>query len=312
MSTCLPLVVASGAIQQLQTGSDYLDGADTLGLLAGGRLTLTSGTAVTTTDVTSATAALYYAPYKHDRIALWNGSRWTTWQFSNMSTTMLSGGTTGQIFDIFLDWNSGSPGFTFGGYAWSSGTSRPDSNLVRQNGIWCHSGTLTSRYLGTVRLSANGTLTDTATQRFVWNYYNRVPRALYRTNSTSHTYSSATYREWDGLTTEILEFVVGFNEDAVDIDLNADQQFPATSSIFTAYAGIGLDSTSTPQFNVGRSMVASNIGTNRFALGGQMTLPTSTISTSGYHYIAALESGSTAGASFPTFNSYSMSARLPM
>jgi hypothetical protein len=311
MTARLPLVINSGSIQQLQPGSDYLDGAGTLGLLAGGRLTLTSNTPVTTSDATSGSATIYYTPYKHDRIALYTGSRWTTYQFSQITNTDLAGGTTGQMFDFYVAWNGGSPILNYGGYAWTNSTTR-GVTLNRVNGILVHPTDSTLRYVGTVRMSANDTLADTVAQRFIWNYNNRVMRALYRSNATSHTYSSATYREWDGLTTEILEFVVGFNEDAVDIDLSADQQFPATASIFTAYAGIGLDSTSTAKFNIGRSMVASNIGTNRFALGGSMTLPPSTISTAGYHYIAALESGSTAGASFPTFNSYNMSARLPM
>ena len=40
-----------------------------------GRLTLTSGTPVTTNDVTAATT-IYYTPYKGNAIQLYNGTNW--------------------------------------------------------------------------------------------------------------------------------------------------------------------------------------------------------------------------------------------
>ena len=43
-------------------------------LFPGGRMTLTQGTAVTTADVTGA-ATLYYEPYLHNRMPIFDGER---------------------------------------------------------------------------------------------------------------------------------------------------------------------------------------------------------------------------------------------
>lgn len=79
-----------------------------LGLLRiapGGRLTLTSGTAVTTSDVTGATT-IYYTPYLHDVIELWDGTRWVANTFAE---TSLAIGTVvnGQAYDVFGYLSSG-------------------------------------------------------------------------------------------------------------------------------------------------------------------------------------------------------------
>lgn len=54
------------------------------GVPPGGRLTLTSGTPVTTSDVTNA-ATLYYTPYIANTIGLWNGISWQNLTFLETS-----------------------------------------------------------------------------------------------------------------------------------------------------------------------------------------------------------------------------------
>jgi len=70
---------------------------------ADGRLTLTSGTPVTTSDVTAATT-IYYTPYVGNGIALFDGSStWTVRTFSELSLS-LSGFTANTNYDVFAYW----------------------------------------------------------------------------------------------------------------------------------------------------------------------------------------------------------------
>jgi len=72
--------------------------------IADGRLTLTSGTPVTTADVTAATT-LYYTPYTGNSISLFDGtSTWTVRTFSELSLS-LSGYTANTNYDIYAFWN---------------------------------------------------------------------------------------------------------------------------------------------------------------------------------------------------------------
>jgi hypothetical protein len=70
----------------------------------GGRLTMTTATSVTTTDVTGASAqTLYYTPHRDDRLELWDGYTWRPTTFSEVSLASSSirasrgGGMTGDI-----------------------------------------------------------------------------------------------------------------------------------------------------------------------------------------------------------------------
>src|SRR5574337_954655 len=64
------------------------------GILPGGRLTLTSGTPVTTSDVTGATT-VYYTPYLHNLIPLWDGQNWAPVEFSETHQAELFPGKPG-------------------------------------------------------------------------------------------------------------------------------------------------------------------------------------------------------------------------
>jgi hypothetical protein len=65
----------------------------------GGRLTGTSLTPVTAGDLASITT-LYYTPYAHDCIVLWDGTRWVTLRFAEASLAL---GTvvTGAAYDVW-------------------------------------------------------------------------------------------------------------------------------------------------------------------------------------------------------------------
>jgi len=169
-----------------------------------GRLTLTSGVPVTTSDVTAATT-LYFTPYLGDHIALWNGEAWIFHQFEELSLS-LSGYTADTNYDIWMYNNAGV--LTLESTAWASATARATA-LATLNGIYVKSGDALRRFLGTIRTtSTTGQCEDSLTKRFVSNLYNRAPRALRKGATTDHTYSVATLRAWNNDTSHRVELVI--------------------------------------------------------------------------------------------------------
>lgn len=83
------------------------------------RLTLTSGTPVTTTDVTGA-GTIYLTPFRGNYIGLYNGSAWELLALSEISLS-LSGLNPWSIHDVFVYNNAGTP--TLELTAWTAGAS---------------------------------------------------------------------------------------------------------------------------------------------------------------------------------------------
>ncbi len=143
--------------------------------LIGGRLTLVSGNPVA--DATLATT-LYYTAYLHNQISLYSNSEWSTFSFTEPSLS-LAGLASGTNYDIFAYDSSGT--VTLEALAWAGNNART-TNLVRQDGVWVSGADASRRYLGTLRTSAAGKVTDDTAHRFLWNFYNRRHRSLYYTN----------------------------------------------------------------------------------------------------------------------------------
>lgn len=172
--------------------------------LPGGRLTLESGVAVSTTDQLAKTT-LYYTPRWYNQIYLHSGSGWNRIEFSEASLSLASIAANTN-YDVFGYNNAGSLALEL--TAWTNGTTRAVA-LATQDGRYVKSGDVTRLYLGTIRGSAAGNCEDSLTKRFVWNYYNRVYRRLSRADATSHTYTSSTVRYWNNDASMKIEFVVG-------------------------------------------------------------------------------------------------------
>lgn len=144
-----------------------------------GRLTLTSGTPVTTSNVTAA-GTLYFTPYKGAQVALYDGSNWRLYTFSEISVSLTL--TSGKNYDVFLYDNAGTLTLELS-TAWTNDTTRADA-LTTQNGVQVKSGATTRRYLGTIRASASNQTEDSDSKRYVWNYYNQVPFCDFRADGT--------------------------------------------------------------------------------------------------------------------------------
>lgn len=84
----------------------------------GGRLTLTTGVPITTSDVTGA-STIYYTPCESDVIPLWDGNDWVPTQFTERSLA-LSGLTASRPYDVFGTLSGGA--LTLSALGWASST----------------------------------------------------------------------------------------------------------------------------------------------------------------------------------------------
>lgn len=137
-----------------------------------GRLTLATGDAENMAGTASATT-VYFTPYLGNRIALYDGTRWRLYTFAEISLAL--GTLTNALpYDVFIYDNAGTLTLEF--LAWTSGTARATA-LVKQDGIWCKTGALTRRYLGTFWTISTTATEDDKANRMLWNFYNRLPYA---------------------------------------------------------------------------------------------------------------------------------------
>lgn len=201
-----------------------------------GRLTLTSGTAVTTADVTAA-GTIYFTPYKGNEVALFDGTHWISYEFTERSLALTL--TAASVYDVFLYNSAGT--LTLETLIWTNATTRATA-LVLQDGIYCKTGALTRRYLGTIYASGTNTTEDSITKRYVWNHYNQMPRRMLAQETTaSWTYASSALRGSNNSTVCRLNMVIGLSEAEVVALAHANVNFTTTAH---AQIAIGLDSTS--------------------------------------------------------------------
>jgi hypothetical protein len=192
-------------------------GSEYSGAAVSGRLTLTSGTAVTTADVTGA-ATLYWTPHNGAVIDLYTGSAWTQVTFAEMSVA-LSGGTASRPHDVFLDYNGGSPALVI--LAWTNDTTRATS-LATQNSILVKTGDTQQRYLGTVWVDSSNQCADSFAKRHCWNYNNRVMRPMIVLDATnSWVYTTATWRQAGANAANQLDIVCGLAQDGIEVTVGA-------------------------------------------------------------------------------------------
>lgn len=228
----------------------YLDVA----AICNGRLTLTSGTGLTTSDVTAATA-IYFTPYKGAKVSLYDGVRWKLFDFSEVSLAL---GTlsSGYNYDVFLYDNAGTPALALSA-AWNvDGLTRTDA-LALQNGIYVKSGSTTHRLVGTIRTTSTTTTEDSRAQRFVWNACQQEPRTLFGSISTvSWSWNQGSYRATGGNSTNgqgRIAWVQGLAAAARGKTTNVCD----TSANYSATNGLGMDTTPTADLSLNRTTYSS-------------------------------------------------------
>jgi hypothetical protein len=252
-----------------------------------GRLTLTSGTPVTTADVTAATTIYFTPSGRGSRIALYDGSAWAVYSFTELSIS-LGSDAANLPYDVFAYVSGGSVAIER--LVWTSATARATA-LVLQNGVLVKSGAATRRYLGTYYTSAIGQTEDSATKRFVWNYYNRVERPLRKLEGTgTWTYTTAAWRQVNGSAANQVAAVIGVAD--VVVALQALALASNTNTGIIVATAIGMDSTSPHSSSVvgGAETAVVNIP---LGISAQLHVYPAV----GYHYFPWCEYGGSAGTS---------------
>lgn len=213
--------------------------------LVQGRLTLTSNTPVTTSDVTAATT-VYFTPFRGNRISLYDGAAWQTVTFSETSFSVPA--TTDTVYDVWGYLSSSA--LALDTTAWTNDTTRATA-LTTQNGIYVKNGDATRRYLGSFRTTGvSGQTEDSLVKRYVWNYYNRIKRAMTATDSTNTwTYSTTTFRQSNANTANQLDFLIGVSEDSL-FAIATSSVTSSTTTMREVCANIGVDGSITPTFNL--------------------------------------------------------------
>jgi hypothetical protein len=197
------------------------------------RLTLTSGTAVTTSDVTAA-GTIYLTPYNGTHISTYDSSVWTDHTSAEISLALTL--TNAKNYDVFVYNNSGTLTLELSA-AWTNNTTRADA-ITQQDGVWVKSSDHSRRYVGTIRASATNQTEDSAQNRLVWNTDNRVMRNVLRKDSTSGwTYSGTTWRRANNSTSNVITSVVGLAEDNISIKVLAG----GSAALTRTAVGIGVN-----------------------------------------------------------------------
>lgn len=255
----------------------------------GGRLTLTSGTPITTSDVTGATS-IYYTPHLHNILPLWDGRQWVPTEFSE-TTLALGTLTSGKNYDVFGYLNSGA--LVLESLVWTNDTTRATA-VTQQDGRYCKSGDKTRLYLGSFRTtsttttedSGGGTTSQVGGKRFLWNAFNRVKRHVVVIDTTdSWSYTTNTVRQANGVSSNKSELLLGLPAEEVWAFAHGDAYLVSNGSV-AAKQGVGVDSVTAFSglvqggFNAGANGVYAPVS-GRWS--GHL-LP-------GYHYIAWLEKG---------------------
>ena len=214
------------------------------GPLFGGRLTLTTGTPVLSSNVSAATS-IFYTPYNCDLIALYDGSVFTNTAFTELTnvttdnTKNPAAVATNSNYDLFV-WNDSSTIRLSRGPLWTSDSARGvgagTTELVRVKGILLNANSITNgpaasrgTYVGSVR--SNGTSSidwtplpavDTPARLCVFNTQNRLPvSAQARDSTNTWPYNSTTIRSARGVDNVRVNVIFGLVENAVQVQYNS-------------------------------------------------------------------------------------------
>lgn len=249
-----------------------------------GRLSLTSGTPVTTVDVTAA-VTIYFMPYAGNNIGLYDGStNWTILPFPEISVAVGTL-TNGLPYDLFAYNNSGAVALR-APVAWTNATTRATA-LTTQNGVLVKTGATTDRFLGTFTTSSTTTTEDSLANRLLSNYYNAVPRLFRHAITTaSWTYpTSATIRQANAAPANLCGVCVCWPDRLIDatetVVVSQDQV-----ALLAFGIGIGFDSTTAYATSSAGTPVVITSGVQVTAMA-RATI----IATAGYHTITQLEAG---------------------
>lgn len=252
-----------------------------------GRLTLTDGTAVTTSDVTAATT-VYFEPHRGEYCSIYTGAAWAYINIgSGLSISVPA--TTNTMYDVWLDYNGGTPQLVVD--AWTNDTTRATA-LTTQDGVYVKTGATDHLYLGSFRTTGvSGQTEDSFAKRYVWNYYNRVRKGLRNATETTNTwtYTTAALRQANANAANQLDFVIGVSEDIVEALVTAAAENSGTTA--SPIVSIGLDSTSASATGAQNTTVTCPVAAKPMPITAQWK----GYAGAGRHYLAWLEYSNASG-----------------
>lgn len=250
-----------------------------------GRLSLTTGVPITTTDVTGATTC-YYALASGRYVPIYNGTSFANTdilaQLSNITTDSATGKAgpaavaNNSIYDLFVWSDAGTPRLTRGP-AWTSdtgrGTGAGTTEIEQVKGIWVNKIAITNgpgvnlgTLVGSVRSNGSAQLTDSRLFRWVSNIYNAVPRQLYyQDTGANHDYTTATIRQWAANAAAQIDMLFALSGGQLSATAGANSLNSGTAA-FTIIS-IGIDSTSvnSAQVTMGPSLSVAAAAFNNLA-----------------------------------------------
>lgn len=224
------------------------------------RLTLETGVPISITDQIGKTT-VYLTPFNGNTVALYTGSAWIIKAISELSLA-LGTLTSGANYDIWLDYNAGTPQLVLSA-AWTNSTTRSEA-IALQDGVYVKNGTTAYRLVGTIRTTSTTTTEDSEANRFVGNsnHRSRAPRALTTALETANswTYSTAAYRQANANTANQLNYIAPLTDVYANAQvLGAVTDSAATSSRVTS--GVGVNSTTVNSAKI-RVVACFTTGTN--------------------------------------------------
>lgn len=280
-------VSTTGAFQELSLGAGLSFSGSTLVATVAppfppqGRLSMTSGQAVNTADVSAGTA-VYYVPIMGPYVPIYNGTSWELFSISELTLTLNSTPhTANNIYDVFLAENpSAADTIIIGtGPAWTTATEgsgargsgagtteleRFNGLLVNKNAIVLKNGSTTyssvaarsALYVGSFIVdTTNAQLTchvsSGATKRKwgLWNAFHRREQRLRLVDSTSSwTYNSTTVRQSRAAAANAIQLFSGYAEDAARLEFF---QNVLSGDVVASYPTIGIGKNSIVAYSTG-------------------------------------------------------------
>ncbi len=260
-------------------------------LIPQGRLTLTSGVAITTTDVSGQTT-IYYTPCAGNRIPIYDGTNYINTVFAELSlaldatTTHTNYHEGSQLYDCFvfndggtIRLGTGPKWATMGAGTSARGTGAGTTELEFFNGFNVNKSLIALRYgsgesdivsiparqatyVGTFLGFAVGQAADTATRRFLFNAYNQAFRVLEITDpAATWTYSTDAWRQSNGNVYNQISIVSGLS--GIGVSLEANSILVSSGTDFrVALTGIGINSTTANSGKTNRALASSTLSGN--------------------------------------------------
>jgi hypothetical protein len=285
-----------------------------------GYLTLVTGTPVITSDQAAKTA-VFYTPDKGNLIPIYNGSKFTPTEFSELTLTLVASHVASTLYDIFV-WSESGVVTVGTGPAWDDsaagsgdrGTGASTTQLTRIKGLLVNAVSMTARngnttytvganlgtYVGSIFMDGtNGQVTCHRafgqSRKFgIWNAYNRRPIILKAGDATaSWTYGTDTFRASNNAAANSLTVFTGLAEELFHCDFRQTVS-ESTSTNEVPRIGIGWDSTTSASGFVGRvgvdiangpvmSITAQNIQSPQIGISVVSCIEASAANTSTFH-----------------------------